>query len=126
MNRICKAAFSLLLSLTTLCAVAEDYAEQAAAIERGNAHYLVWCANCHGVDGDGRGPLVPMLKVAPSDLTLLRRSGKGTPVGQRVLDAVAGRHRVPTGGHRRMPVFADNLEIRTVVEIADYLETIQK
>lgn len=100
-------------------------AAEMSSVERGNAHYLLFCANCHGVNADGKGPLVDLLKVTPSDLTLLRQTGGGVSVSERVVNAVAGRHEVASG-ERKMPIFNENLEIKTVVEIADFLETIQK
>jgi mono/diheme cytochrome c family protein len=95
-----------------------------ATLERGQAHYLLFCGNCHGVNADGQGPLVGLLKVTPPNLTLLRRSG-GVSVTERVLKAVDGRHQVTSGEHK-MPVFSDNLEVRTVVEISAYLDSIQQ
>jgi mono/diheme cytochrome c family protein len=95
------------------------------AVERGQAHYLLFCANCHGVNAEGKGPLVGLLKVTPSDLTTLKRTGKGESVTERVLKAVAGRHEVAAGGHK-MPIFSDNLAISTVIEIGAYLDTVQK
>jgi len=100
--------------------------EHDKAVERGQAHYLLFCANCHGVDAEGNGPLVELLKVTPADLTVLQRSDSGETVAERVLKAVDGRHAVGESGERRMPVFSDNLEISTVIEIADYLQTVQK
>ncbi len=96
------------------------------AIERGQAHYLLFCANCHGVDADGNGPLVELLKVTPTNLTTLRSSGSEATVAERVLQAVDGRHAVGESAERKMPVFSDNLEISTVIEIAAYLDSIQK
>ncbi len=109
--------------ILTAPALAETTASRET-LERGQAHYLLFCANCHGVNADGRGPLVDLLKVAPSNLTLLRRSG-GPSVAERVLVAVDGAHKVGAGGHK-MPVFSDNLEVRTVREIAVYLESVQQ
>ncbi len=103
---------------------ADPAAPDKATLERGQAHYLLFCANCHGVDADGRGPLVELLKVTPSNLTVLRRVG-GPSVTERVLTAADGGHEVPTEG-RKMPIFSDNLEVRTVREIALYLDSIQQ
>jgi mono/diheme cytochrome c family protein len=99
-------------------------AADPATLERGQAHYLLFCANCHGVDADGKGPLVALLKVTPNDLRTLRQPG-GPGVTERVLKAVDGRHPVAEGGHK-MPVFSDNLEVHTVAEIAAYLDSIQQ
>jgi mono/diheme cytochrome c family protein len=103
---------------------AADPAVDQATLERGQAHYLLFCANCHGVNGDGNGPLVGLLKVTPSNLTVLRRQGPPS-VTERVLNAVDGRHQVTSGEHK-MPIFSDNLEVRTVREIALYLDSIQQ
>jgi mono/diheme cytochrome c family protein len=124
-NSMITAAALTAIGLVALSgsAGAEPAGDQAT-LERGQAHYLLFCANCHGVDGDGHGPLVGLLKVTPSNLMVLRRLG-GPSVTERVLVAVDGRHQVASGEHK-MPVFSDNLEVRTVREIAVYLDSIQQ
>jgi mono/diheme cytochrome c family protein len=117
------ALAALTLAVPTLGWTAEGPVDQAT-LERGQAHYLLFCANCHGVAADGRGPLVGLLKVVPSNLTVLRRLG-GPSVAERVLTAVDGGHQVAAEGHK-MPVFSDNLEVRTVREITLYLDSIQQ
>jgi mono/diheme cytochrome c family protein len=101
-----------------------DPAADQATLERGQAHYLLFCANCHGVNADGQGPLVGLLKVTPSNLTVLRRLG-GPSVAERILTAVDGGHQVAADGHK-MPVFSDHLEVRTVREIGVYLDSVQQ
>lgn len=103
---------------------ADNTATDQATLERGQAHYLLFCANCHGVSADGQGPLVGLLKVVPSNLTVLRRLGPPS-VTERIFTAVDGGHQVPAGEHK-MPIFSDNLEVRTVREIALYLNSIQQ
>lgn len=125
MNKPAIALLALSASLTGNSAVIADSA-QDKAIERGNAHYLLFCANCHGINADGNGPLVKLLKVTPNNLTLFRQTNGGQTVMERVLLAVDGRHKVGESAERKMPVFSDNLEIKTVIEIAKYLETIQQ
>ena len=119
-----RAYVTILAAVAAASPAAADSGREKA-VERGEAHYLLWCANCHGVNADGKGPLVELLKVVPSDLTRLHESGSEQPVAQRVLNAVAGRHEVPTG-EKKMPVFSENLEVTTVIEIADYLDTVQR
>ncbi len=117
------ACASLVAALS--CAPAPAAENLARSVERGQAHYLLFCANCHGVNADGKGPLVELLKVTPSDLRTLSKTGAGQSVTDRVLKAVDGRHQV-SAGERKMPVFSDNLEIGTIIEIGAYLESIQK
>jgi mono/diheme cytochrome c family protein len=113
-----------LAAITLAGPAGADPSSDKATLERGQAHYLLFCANCHGADADGRGPLVGLLKVTPSNLTVLRHLGPPS-VAERVLVAVDGGHQVAAGEHK-MPVFSENLEVRTVREIATYLDSIQQ
>ena len=98
---------------------------QMDVIKKGETHYLFFCAHCHGPDADGKGPYAKLLKISPVDLTALKNSG-GESVTDRVLKAVDGRHKVGEGQKKDMPVFSDNLEVKTIYEISEYLKSIQK
>lgn len=117
-------AAGLLQSVPAAAAAAE--AVDHEVIDRGAGHFAIFCTNCHGVDADGKGPLVSLLKVRPTDLRVLAQSGSDETVTEQVLKAVSGRHEVGAEGERRMPVFTHNLEPSTVYEIAKYLETLQR
>lgn len=99
--------------------------DPAQADVRGQAHYLFFCANCHGADGDGKGPYARLLKISPTNLTLLRQSG-AQDVTDRVMNAITGRHEVGGGQEPKMPIFSENLAVETVYEITEYLKTIQQ
>ena len=99
--------------------------EQETAIQKGREHYKIFCTNCHGVNADGKGPLVAHLKITPSDLTALNQTGDEC-MAERVLKALSGRHQVGGGQDQKMPVFSDNLAVITVYEISEYLKTVQK
>jgi hypothetical protein len=105
--------------------VRADSAQQEV-VERGNAHYLVFCANCHGTEADGQGRLVDTLAIAVPGLTFLKASGCDEKVTERVLKASDGRHAITQAGGRKMPAFNENLEIGTIIEISEYLKTIQE
>lgn len=114
--------------LAGLTGAADIYAasDQDEAIAKGSAHFRIFCTNCHGLAADGNGPLVQLLKIKPSDLTILSRDGNQEPITERVLKAVDGRHKVGEGQQVRMPVFSENLEVKTVYEIAEYVKSVQK
>ena len=99
---------------------------QADAVQRGQAHYLFFCGNCHGVDGKGDGPLAVHQKIAPTDLTILQAGESGTSVAERVMKAIDGRHAIGETEAHRMPIFSESLEVKTVIEITEYLKTIQQ
>jgi mono/diheme cytochrome c family protein len=113
----------LLLSVGALAAPAADKGEVASA-QRGAEHYRIFCANCHGAEADGNGPTAKLLKIAPTNLTLLARTHGGQLDAMRVLKAMDGRHLV--GGDQKMPVFSENLQINTALDIVDFLKTIQQ
>jgi mono/diheme cytochrome c family protein len=116
-----------LLSLSSLCISGALSADQTqASVEKGAAHYRIFCINCHGEQADGKGPLVNLLKIKPSDLTTLGSTLQGETILERVVRAVDGRHKVGEGGERNMPVFSDNLAITTVYELAAFIEAIQQ
>lgn len=100
--------------------------EQDKVIKSGQSHFMFFCANCHGVNADGKGDMAELLKIAPVDLTTLKQTGGGVSVTERVLVAVDGRHKVGAGQERKMPVFSENLTFKTVYEITEYLKSIQK
>jgi mono/diheme cytochrome c family protein len=95
-----------------------------AAVQRGVEHYRIFCANCHGAEADGNGPTAKLLKIAPTNLTLLARMQGGQLDPVRVLKALDGRHLV--GGDQKMPVFSESLQINTALDIVEFLKTIQQ
>ncbi len=53
----------------------------AAQREAGKQHYDKFCAQCHGVNGDGNGVAYPYLKPKPRDLTSGKYKIRTTPSG---------------------------------------------
>ena len=119
MQRIPLIAAALLAGVTSAQA-----ADTSDAARRGMEHYRIFCANCHGAQADGNGPTAKLLKIAPTDLTVIAISNNGQFDAERVFKALDRPHLV--GGDARMPVFSDNLEIRTALDIVEFLKTVQK
>ncbi len=64
-----------------------------------------YCASCHGVNGNGDGPVASALKTRPPRLTTLAKRNHGTFPTARVRSIIAGDE-VPTAhGRREMPVW---------------------
>jgi mono/diheme cytochrome c family protein len=115
-------------------------ASTAAAdnVARGRVLYLRNCASCHGVTGDGRGPVAPALKTPPADLRLLsRRYGDPLPEDQ-IARFIDGRADIAAHGPRDMPVWGDQVwqyppgkgpsgqVTSAVADLVAYLESIQE
>ena len=110
-----------------LCAPALADSDKQGGIERGAAHYRIFCINCHGDNADGNGPLVKLLKIKPADLTILKKNSTGElSISEMVFKAVDGRHEVGTDQERKMPIFSQNMAINSVIEVAKFIEAILK
>ncbi len=105
---------------------------------RGHGLYLRYCASCHGINGDGHGPVASALKTPPADLRILsKRYGDPLPEDQ-IAQFIDGRADVQAHGPRDMPIWgervwmsgeAEGKQSRVSLRIADlvaYLQSIQK
>ena len=132
---------ALFFLFATLALVAAAVAEQKRSIDedhRGYLSYRKYCASCHGVFADGKGPVAGLLTPRPADLS--RMNAKyGTPLPKEKLAAfIDGRTEVGSHGPREMPVWGAVFAVEHVGEpfaiygplldaraLADYLRTLQ-
>ena len=70
---------------------------------RGAEFYRTACAQCHGADGKGAGPVARLLTTQPSDLTTLARRNNGAFPFVRVGQIIDGREDIMAHGGREMP-----------------------
>jgi len=125
----------LLPSLLVLSLGVPALAEEGDAAGVGAAAWFEHCAVCHGRDGRGDGPYVPMLRTAPPDLTQLARANGGEFPHERALRVVDGRDLPLAHGTADMPIWGRvlseagesdtgvRLRVRDVVA---YLRTLQE
>ena len=128
--------------LTAACAVLALTAQasaQDAAI--GAQVFRDHCATCHGLSGRGDGPMVSILTIEPPDLTLMAANNGGVFPTEYAVRRTDGRDEVLAHGGP-MPIFGlilggdsgvidapDGTPVfttRAVVDIAAWLETIQR
>ena len=69
-----------------------------------------YCTACHGVDGQGNGPIAPRLRDPPTDLTQLSKHHNGHFPRQRVYDVIDGQAEVRAHGPRDMPVWGEKFK----------------
>jgi mono/diheme cytochrome c family protein len=65
------------------------------------------CAVCHGIDGQGNGPMAVLLKVSPPNLTTLAARNGGKFPFDYVMQIIDGRATVGPHGTREMPIWGD-------------------
>ncbi len=75
----------------------------------GAALYRLYCASCHGVSGQGDGPVAQHLRVPPADLTQISLRNQGAFPADKVRKAIDGREVYRSHGTSEMPVWGDAL-----------------
>jgi mono/diheme cytochrome c family protein len=77
---------------------------QAQDLDQGQTEFLSKCAECHGADGKGAGPMSSKPKSKPADLTTLARRNNGVFSPDAIAATVDGRSAI---GHRAvdMPIW---------------------
>ncbi len=110
-------------------------ADDGDALGVGQAAWYEHCTVCHGADGRGGGPFVPLLREPPPDLTVLARANGGEFPTAAVRAAVDGRDMPLAHGTSDMPLWgqvlreAGECEERTRSRVADvvaWLRTLQR
>jgi mono/diheme cytochrome c family protein len=101
----------------------------------GVAMFKTYCATCHGLDGKGGGPAAEALKVAPSDLTLLKQKNGGVYPAVRVSRVIERAEDIAAHGGSEMPIWGPIFESldpynKAVTELrianlTKYIESIQ-
>ncbi len=103
----------------------------------GHSIFQNYCAPCHGIDGDGRGPVAGALRQAVPDLTMLsQRNGRNFPSDHVKNTITFGEDvLIPAHGSKGMPIwgplfheieFDQDLGNVRVENITSYLESIQR
>ena len=103
-------------------------------VAQGRQIYLEYCASCHGLSGEGDGPVAHALTAPPANLRRLsERFGNPLPEDQ-VARFIDGRAEVKAHGPREMPVWGkrfyaqthDEREVQAIIaELVAYLQSIQ-
>ena len=98
------------------------------------------CASCHGAGAVGNGPVAPVLKVPPADLTRIAARRKGVFPDAEIARFIDGRFDVVAHGTREMPVWGHTFSQQDVAKgvepdavargrieaLIEYLKTIQR
>lgn len=138
MTLIRVVATFLLASLAS-CASNEPRPREIATLS-GVELYEQLCSSCHGVTGEGDGPVAPLVKIGVPDLTRIAWRDGGEFPTEDVRRTIDGRFDRPVHGPRDMPVWgwsfydssnANDAQERarvdaTIDRLVEYLRSIQK
>jgi mono/diheme cytochrome c family protein len=89
--------------------------------------FLALCADCHGADAKGNGPLTENLTKIPPDLTRIQERANGKFNEKAVFDWILGLNTPNFHGNREMPIWGDwlmdeTLEDSTLLDAAPKAE----
>jgi mono/diheme cytochrome c family protein len=100
----------------------------------GKEMYRAYCAACHGAEGKGDGPVAPLLRKRPTDLTLLARKNSGKFSGAEVAKELKSVYQAPHGS-ADMPIWGpffselspagESLGTPRITNIVTYLQSLQ-
>jgi len=74
-------------------------------IQHGELEFRLYCAQCHGMEAIGNGPVAPALKTRPANLRLLTKNHGGAFPEQEIRDFVDGTKQMAAHGDREMPIW---------------------
>jgi mono/diheme cytochrome c family protein len=129
--------------LTALCSLSVGQQSKVinipaprTAASSGKQMFEAYCATCHGKDGKGDGPVAPVLKIRPADLTILARQNEGKFPSIRVAKAITGEAGISAHGSREMPIWGpifmsmshqhESVVHLRVANLTEYIKSLQQ
>lgn len=105
------------------------------AATNGQQMFANYCAPCHGLDARGHGPVAPVLKMQPVDLTMLSKNNHGKFPDSHIVVVLENGTTMPAHGTAEMPVWGPILgkmemtnpqeKLLRISNLSRYLETLQ-
>ena len=102
-------SFSAVLALCASATFAQE-----TVTEHGRVEYQMACAQCHGDDGHGDGPLAQLMSIETPDLTKLSERSGGTFPFRNTLLLIDGRDVRAHGGD--MPLWGERFTALAYLE----------
>lgn len=137
MNTHALAVLSLGILLASTASAQNTPADPVLA-ELGQPVYTRYCVSCHGASGQGDGPVAPVLRPMPADLTKIAERRGGTFPAGEIARTIDGRFAIAAHGKRAMPVWGErfggdipesdvgeSIARGRIVTLVEYLKSIQ-
>lgn len=114
-----------------------DINAPATHANNGKQMYVDYCAQCHGLDGRGGGPIAAALKIPPADLTMLSKNHHGSYPADHVLSVLQFGVEEPAHGTKDMPAWGHafmrmdhigndrSMQQMRISNLVHYVETLQ-
>jgi mono/diheme cytochrome c family protein len=138
MRRLSIMLTALALALPA-CGGADSLKPPGTPVNLGAQYFMQYCSACHGADATGNGPVAPVLRTPPADLTRIAQRRGGRFPDAEVASFIDGQADIRAHGSREMPIwgqrFGEKFGGGTVgqefarghlVVLLEYLKSIQK
>ncbi len=141
-RRLASLSVLLVAGLGSLSAAAQTTGQAPPALvissTTGRDLFAFYCSSCHGRDGKGDGPVAPVLKTPPPDLTMIAARHGGTFPTTEVESTVSGNggSLMRSHGTREMPVWgpifhaldpaSETLTRVRIANLVSYIESLQR
>ena len=90
-----------------VCLIVSPVSGYAQGADIGKQEYINSCADCHGENGKGNGPVAEYLKPKAPDLTALAKNNAGVFPFAQIYDVIDGRQAVAIHGPRDMLIWGN-------------------
>lgn len=134
-----RLSVAVLIALLSACAANEPTKHEMSSLS-GVELYQRLCSSCHGVTGEGNGPVAPAVKIPVPDLTRIALRDGGEFPTEDVRRTIDGRYDRPAHGPRDMPVWGwsfynsgntndaqERARVNAIIDqLVGYLRSIQK
>jgi mono/diheme cytochrome c family protein len=126
-------------SMAALGSVANAETLAQIRVPSGSNLFREHCAQCHGTDGTGNGPMAKILTVHPADLTSISKRDGGTFPAEHIAEVIRYGGNIQGHGDQQMPIWGKVFSSeggsgkgggaysrRAVIELKNYIEKIQQ
>jgi len=108
------------IALVVASALSVPVCGAAEKLDIGKIEYDQSCANCHGLNGKGKGSFAEAMELTVPDITTLAKRNGGVFPVTRVYNVIDGREEVKTHGSRAMPIWGTHLSVSAAPRYDDY------
>ncbi|MGH1418020.1 MAG: c-type cytochrome [Hyphomicrobiaceae bacterium] len=113
--------------------LADDKDTETPKVTMGASDYFSYCAVCHGLKGEGDGPMYDILKVPPADLSRIAKRNNGEFPTQRIEQVIERGGNLRGHGISSMLAWGKVFEEydediapeKRIRALAEFLETLQ-
>jgi mono/diheme cytochrome c family protein len=108
-TRVFRGVLAAIVVAVALLGCAHEHAGDPTAHYSGQRLYETYCSGCHGLDGEGNGPVEPFTAAHAPRLTRIAARNGGSFPAEKVFRMIDGQFETPPPNTRHMPIWGYEL-----------------